>query len=171
MLGFDPSFSAPWSVETAEAAFVALLGAAAMTDIWNRRIPNVIPLLLAVVFPLTLVVIGLPADWPFHLFGAGLVLALGVVLFNRGLLGGGDVKLIAAATLWYGVDRLPIFLFAVSIVGGALGLVTIIAKLARSVIPSLASRGPSSRSLRGMEIPYGVAIALGGIIVRPLLGI
>jgi prepilin peptidase CpaA len=171
MLGFDPSLSAPWSVEIAEAAFVGLLGAAALTDMWNRRIPNIIPLLLAVAFPITLAVFGLPPDWLFHLVGAGVVLALGVVLFNRGLLGGGDVKLLAAATLWYGFDRLPIFLFAVSIAGGALGLVTIIAKLARNVIPSLASRGTSSRPLRGMEIPYGVAIAAGGIIVRPLLGI
>jgi prepilin peptidase CpaA len=171
MLRFDSPFSAPWSVEFAEVAFVGLLGAAAISDMWSRRIPNVIPLLLAVAFPVSLAVIGLPPDWPFHLFGAGVVLALGVVLFNRGLLGGGDVKLIAAATLWYGVDRLPIFLFAVSIAGGALGLVTIIAKLARNVIPSLASRGTSSRPLRGMEIPYGVAIAAGGIIVRPLLGI
>jgi prepilin peptidase CpaA len=170
MLGFDPSFSAPWPVETAEAAFVGLLGVAAISDLWNRRIPNIIPLLLAAAFPIALVVIGLPRDWPFHLFGAGLVFALGLVLFSRGILGGGDVKLIAAATLWYGVDRLPIFLLAVSIAGGALGLVAIIAKLARSLIPSLAPRGPSPRSLREMEIPYGVAIALGGIIVRPILG-
>jgi len=171
MLGFGPSFSAPWPVEIAEAAFVALLGAAAVSDMWNRRIPNIIPLLLAAIFPIALAAIGLPPDWLFHLLGAGVVLALGVVLFHRGLLGGGDVKLIAAATLWYGVDRLPIFLFAVSIAGGALGLLTIIAKLARNVIPSLASRGTSSRPLRGMELPYGVAIAAGGILVRPLLGI
>jgi len=171
MLGFEPSFPASWPVQLAETAFVGLLGAAAIFDMWSRRIPNVIPLLLAVAFAITLAVIGLPSDWPFHLLGAGVVLALGVLLFNRGLLGGGDVKLIAAATLWYGVDRLPIFLFGVSLAGGVLGLVTIIAKLARNVIPSLAPRGPSSRSLRGLEIPYGVAIALGGIIVRPLLGI
>ena len=171
MSGLEPAFSAPWSVELAEAAFVGLLGAAAISDMWSRRIPNVIPLLLAVAFPIALPVIGLPQDWPFHLFGSGLVLALGVLLFNRGILGGGDVKLIAAATLWYGADRLPIFLFAVSIAGGALGLVAIIGKLARNAIPSLASRSSSSRSLRGMELPYGVAIALGGIIVRPFLGI
>ena len=171
MLGLDPSFSASWGVEAAEAVFVGLLGVAAVSDLWSRRIPNIIPLLLATAFPIAVPVIGLPSDWPLHLFGAGVVLALGVVLFNRGLLGGGDVKLIAAATLWYGVDRLPMFLFAVSIAGAALGLVTIIAKLARHAIPSLAPRGTSSRSLRGMEIPYGVAIAVGGIIVRPLLGI
>ena len=171
MLGFEPSFSAPWPIQFAQVAFVGLLGAAAISDMWNRRIPNVIPLLLAAVFPIALAVIGLPADWPFHLFGAAVVLALGVVLFNRGLLGGGDVKLIAAATLWYGLDRLPIFLFAVSIAGAALGLVTIITKVARNMIPSLASRGTSSQSLRGMEIPYGVAIAAGGILVSPLIGI
>jgi prepilin peptidase CpaA len=171
MLGFAPSFSAPWPVEIAEAVFVALLAAAAVSDMWNRRIPNIIPLLLAVAFPVALAVIGLPPDWLFHVLGAGVVLALGVVLFHRGLLGGGDVKLLAAATLWYGVDRLPIFVFAVSIAGGALGLLTILARLARNVIPSLASRGTSSRSLRGTELPYGVAIAVGGIIVRPILGI
>lgn len=171
MLGIEPLFSAPWPIETSEAVFVVLLGAAAISDMWNRRIPNVIPLVLAVAFPISLAVIGLPPDWPFHLLGAGLVFALGVVLFNRGLWGGGDVKLIAAAALWYGMDRLLIFLLAVSIAGGVLGLGTIVARLARSVIPSLASRGPSSRPLRRTEIPYGVAIALGGIIVRPLLGI
>src|SRR5579862_2982065 len=136
MLGIEPSFSAPWSVDAAEAVFVALLAIAAISDMWNRRIPNVIPLLLAVAFPIALAVIGLPRDWPFHLLGAGSVFAIGVVLFSRGFWGGGDVKLIGAAALWYGLDRLPVFLFAVSLAGGVLGLGTIVARLARNVIPS-----------------------------------
>jgi prepilin peptidase CpaA len=170
MFGFEPSLSAPWPVQFAQVAYVGLLGVAAISDMWNRRIPNVIPLLLAVAFPIALAAIGLPPNLPLHFLSAGLVLGIGVLLFHRGLLGGGDVKLLAAATLWYGVDRLPMFLFAVSIAGGVLGLIIIIARLARSVIPLLASRAAGSRSLRGTELPYGVAIALGGMIVRPLLG-
>jgi prepilin peptidase CpaA len=171
MLGFDQLTAATWPAQLAGAAFVGLLAAAAMFDVWSRRIPNVIPLLLAVGFPITVIVVGIPPNWAFHFCGAGLVLAVGVLLFNRELVGGGDVKLLAAATLWYGIDRLPDFLFAVSIAGGLLALAMLVARAARNLIPSLASRGPSGRSLRGIELPYGVAIALGGAIVKPLLGI
>ena len=94
MLGFEPSFSAPWPAQFAQVAFVGPLGAAAISDMWNRRIPNTIPLLLAAAFPIAVAVIGLPPNLPFHFLGAGFVLAIGVLLFHRGLLGGGDVKLL-----------------------------------------------------------------------------
>ena len=155
----------------AEAAFIALLLAAAGFDVWRFRIPNTIAILLALGFPVAALVIGVPADWPYHMLGAALVLLIGAVLFMRDLIGGGDVKLFAAAALWYGLDRLPAFVFAVSIVGGVLALAVLLASLTRRVFATAGSQGNSRRRIRGTSLPYGVAIALGGCLVRPLLGI
>ena len=167
----EPMSSMLMPERLAEAAFIALLLAAAGFDLWRFRIPNTIAVFLALGFPIAALVIGVPADWPYHMLGAALVLLVGVVLFMRELIGGGDVKLFAAAALWYGLDRLPAFVLAVSIVGGLLALVVLLAGLGRRVFATAGSHGNSRRRIRGTSLPYGVAIALGGCLVRPLVGI
>ena len=155
----------------ADAAFIALLVAAAGFDLWNFRIPNLIAILLAIGFPAAALLIGVPPDWPYHLLGAALVLLAGAVLFMRNLIGGGDVKLFAAAAVWYSLDSLPAFVFAVSLVVGVLALVVLLASFAKRAFATAGSQGYSRRRIRGMSLPYGVAIALGGCLVRPLFGI
>lgn len=82
---------------------------------------------------------------------AFLVLAAFAVLFALGAMGGGDVKLIAALALWIPATRILELLFLIALFGGALALILI---LVRKV------RGDTSRA-----VPYGVAIAAGGIAV------
>ena len=95
------------------AGFVALMAVAAFEDFRRLVIPNG-------------VVIGLCVLWPFQLAaapGASLITGMaaigcgfavffaGALLFSRGLIGGGDVKLLAAATLWAGPGgTLPLLL-------------------------------------------------------------
>ena len=90
------------------------------------------------------------------------------VLFARGWLGGGDVKLLAAATLWVGPAGTPSLLLLTSVLGGALALFLLlplggqIAVAARGMLgqpPISAERGLA------MPIPYGVAIAGAALIV------
>jgi prepilin peptidase CpaA len=138
---------------------IGFFGAAAATDIADRRIPNWIAAGVAAGGLARLaaeLAVGAGAG------GAGLdlVLALtvflgGALLFRLGLFGGGDVKLMAAAALWLGAASVGSFLFATALAGGALALLVLAGRL---VIRE------ADVSERGGSLPYGVAIATGGIL-------
>ena len=51
---------------------------------------------------------------------AGLVFLGGIALFATGLMGGGDVKLMAAASIWFGTAGTVEFLISTVLAGGAL---------------------------------------------------
>ena len=101
------------------------------------------------------------------------VFAAAFLLFSCGIVGGGDAKLVAAMTLLIGYHDLLGFLFLMSLFGGALAL----AILARDKIrhqPRILSRpgrissttqaGGDSMAATPSTVPYGVAIAAGGMI-------
>ncbi len=72
-------------------------------------------------------------------------------MFAAGLLGGGDVKLLAAGSLWLGATGTGGFLMVTVLAGGLLALVFLALRLARRDGPETA-------------LPYGVAIATAGIL-------
>lgn len=88
-----------------------------------------------------------------------LLFGLGALAFAGGVLGGGDVKLLAASSLFAGPALLPDFVIVTSLVGGLLG----VAILAGAPIgPQVAGDATvHSRLRRGL--PYGPAIAAGGL--------
>ncbi|HWT09250.1 MAG TPA: A24 family peptidase, partial [Roseomonas sp.] len=93
---------------------LCLLMAAALTDLAWRRIPNGIAALLALV--------GLARQGVGGAFGvallAGALVFLGcLLLWQRGALGGGDVKLLAAASLLVPPALVPAQLLAVALAG------------------------------------------------------
>lgn len=138
---------------------IGFFGAAAATDIADRRIPNWIAAGVAV-GGLARLAIELAVGTGPSGAGADLALALavfaaGVFLFRFGLFGGGDVKLMAAAALWLGAASVGSFLFATALAGGALALLVLAGRL---VIRE------ADVSERGASLPYGVAIATGGIL-------
>ena len=105
---------------------VALFAAAAVTDLRSRRIPNQISLVLA---GLALVRIGMAlaagVGWSaagLDLVAAVAVFALGACAFRLAILGGGDVKLIAAGALWFGLAGLAPFLLTTVLAGGLLAM-------------------------------------------------
>jgi prepilin peptidase CpaA len=85
------------------------------------------------------------------------------LLFWRGLLGGGDVKLIGATALLVGYHNLFEFLFVMS-VSGALVAVAVLARnrlgLGRATAPPSEDQEISAR----LTVPYGVAIAAAGMV-------
>ena len=95
------------------------------------------------------------------------VLAATFVLFWMNMLGGGDAKLMAAGALWMGPDHIIEFLAYVTAFGGVLA----VAMLAyRSFLPANAFPLPGwARRLHktGEGIPYGIAIAAGGLLLFP----
>ena len=103
-------------VGLAQLVFAASLAGAAGCDLATRRIPDTCSLAILLGFAGAAAA---GATEPGHLawhVAAGLaVFAGGTLLFLGGLLGGGDVKLMAAASLWIGWSGTPRFLVLVAL--------------------------------------------------------
>ena len=102
-------------------AFPLLLIYAAWHDVSTMTIPNWVSITLAAVFVPAAFAAGLSAEqigW--HLmFGAAVLIGC-AVLFYLNVFGGGDAKVIAAASLWTGLGASAPFVFGMAIAGGAL---------------------------------------------------
>lgn len=152
-------------------AFVLLLVAAAWQDLRTMRIADALSLGIVAAFAVW-ALSGLAAgSTSFSKVGlavgcAAAVFALGALGFAVGVLGGGDVKLLAAASLFAGPTLMTDFLMITALVGGLLGLAT----LAGARIGPAAPAGDASAAarLRG-GLPYGPAIAAGGLWVAAAL--
>jgi prepilin peptidase CpaA len=106
-----PSFSLAVSL----AALVASCG----SDLKSRIIPNEFVLAVAV-SGLALGLCVRPSQLPLSVCAAaGVLIGLGVLSHNN-LIGGGDVKLVAAVTLLLPPDRIWVLLYAIALAGGAL---------------------------------------------------
>lgn len=135
---------------------LGLLVAAATTDMLERRIPNALAAGLAGVglarIALDLAGGGGAGPAAADLAAATALFLLGATAFRLGLLGGGDVKLAAAAALWTGAALVLPFLMATALAGGALAVGFLALALLR-------------RDGRKIALPYGIAIAAGGVLV------
>lgn len=154
------------------ALFAAVLLFAAASDLYAYKIPNAASLCLLAAFPVAVALA--PGDVPLlgHLGIAALVFGVGFVLFVLGGIGGGDVKLLAATSLWLGPQAILAFLLAVGLAGGALGLAVLIArKLAGLPVLAACQRRLPKLLQGGQPVPYGVAIAAGALFVAARLPI
>lgn len=146
-------------------AFPALLLYAAWHDVKTMTIPNWVSICLAAAFIPAAIAAGLSAQTiGFHLaFGAG-VLVVSAVLFYLGVFGGGDAKVIAAASLWTGLAGAASFVMGMALAGGALAITLIIFRRMRVT----ATKDWAKRLLSPEEgAPYAVAIAVGGFLAAP----
>ena len=106
----------------ATAGFGALLVCASCFDVLSLRIPNIIPLGLVVLFALQVLVgpgVYAPLD---HILAMAVTLLILLPVFALDMLGGGDIKLLAAVALWLGIQKLAALLILVGIVGGVFAL-------------------------------------------------
>ncbi len=152
--------------DVAAAILLAALVYAAFSDLTSYEIPNWLPVLIvADFFAAALAGRFDLADVGWHLSAGLAVLAVGVVVFARGIVGGGDAKLLASCAVWSGWSGLPRFFLAVAIVGGLLAL--LILCLRRVKLPAAWTERAWIRRLHspGQGLPYGVAIAIGGVLV------
>ena len=136
-----------------------LLVVAAVIDVRTFTISNRLNLAIALSAPLYWLSVGL-APWPgmaAQLAAGAVVFALLSGAFYAGMMGGGDVKLAAALALWFPPILTVKFLVLMSVAGGVLTLGILVWHRA-------------SRREGRPEIPYGVAIAFGGLaILAPIL--
>jgi prepilin peptidase CpaA len=159
------------------AGFLTLLGLAAFKDICERRIPNRLTGALAALYPVYVLASPTPVAWLAALGLAALVFAVGLGLFARALIGGGDVKLLAALSLWAGPEQFVWFFLVTTLAGGVLSLISLWYRRWGFLVEArLATRGLATPSAvpdaptggapdRANTLPYGVAIAAGGIAI------
>jgi prepilin peptidase CpaA len=145
-----------------------LVVAAGASDLFTLRIPNWLnAVIFLAFFPMALLT-GMPGEAILlHSAAAFGVLAVGFALFSFGVLGGGDAKLLAAAGIWFGWPALAPFLVFTTLAGGVLA----IAMKAWQMIQierDVREVGWMKRWFRfKADLPYGVAIAAGGILAFP----
>jgi prepilin peptidase CpaA len=148
--------------------FPAALAMAAAMDLFTMTIPNRISLALIVTFAIAAPLSGLGlAAIGSHLAAGLLMLVIGFFMFARGWLGGGDAKLLAAASLWIGLDWLLPYLLYVTVAGGLL-VIGLLLYRALSLPGFLYQQGWAVRlHQKTCGIPYGIALAAGGLFVYP----
>jgi len=127
---------------------------AAVVDVRTYTISNRLNLAIAVLAPVYWLSVGLPL-WPdaaIQVAVAAGVFALLAAAFYAGMMGGGDVKLAAALALWFSPVMTANFLIWMSIGGGVLTAVVLLLHRLK--------KKPGKP-----EVPYGVAIAFGGLVI------
>jgi prepilin peptidase CpaA len=148
-------------------AALALI-AAALHDVAARTIPNAIPGLVAL---LGLVSRVAQQELAWGLLAFLVVLALGILAWRFRVMGGGDVKLLAACALLVPPGAVPGMLAAIALAGGLLALFYLAFRGRRLALPQRAATLPARalraeiwRLRRGGPLPYAVAIAAGAIL-------
>jgi prepilin peptidase CpaA len=153
----------------------ALVVAGAFADVRRRRIPNAVNG--------ALIAAGVLAQASAHgrgamlsgLAAAALTLAVLWHPWLKGRIGGGDVKMAAAAATWVGLGHLLPFALATALAGGLVAVLCaalstrqarqemkanlMVAALGQT--PELPMKGGPGR----VSVPYGVAVALGAVSI------
>jgi len=145
---------------------------AGLRDLTTMTIPNWISGLLILGFFPTAFMVGLsPMTVAIHVGVAMAGLFIGMGLFSLRFIGGGDAKLMAAASLWLGLTGSGLFVLWTGVVGGVFCLALMFARF--SLQPYF-MRAPgwvvTLMNPKG-DIPYGVAIAAGALMAFPSSGL
>lgn len=146
--------------EVLDTALLVLLAGSIYSDVVRRTIPN---FACALVFLLGLVqqIAINPVGWVYSVLGSVIAILAGIGLHQKKILGGGDVKLIAALAVWLTPIELGRFALAIMLAGGVVGLgylaVGFVRRLRDKTAPAAAS------------IPYALAIVVGFLFMRPSL--
>src|SRR5215471_16960320 len=87
--------------------FPTLMAFAASSDLFSMTISNKVSLALVAGFFVLALAAGMsPAAIRMHLAAGCIVLVAALIFFARGWVGGGDAKLAAATSLWFGLEHL-----------------------------------------------------------------
>lgn len=159
--------------QSAVIGFIALLGAAAISDVRTLTIPNSYCLGIVLCYPFYVLNSAQGVDWLGGLLVCGSLLAVGFALFTTGRVGGGDAKLLAATSLWAGPGLLVDFVLITSLAGGGIALLLYARhRWARRASLATLVPGEASPDFAQQPMPYGVAIFAGGVYVAfTLLGL
>jgi prepilin peptidase CpaA len=160
-----------------EGAGLAALGLAAVTDLRSRLIPNTLVLWVIAAGGAARLLTSGPHAWLSLAIAVAVFVPLAVLAY-RDLIGGGDAKMIPAATLLVEPSQTFGLLLAIAVAGGALSAFYwakgISARRSARPVPAAARAGgetpsrsssaasvPQPSAPAGVQLPYGVAILAG----------
>lgn len=146
--------------------FIGVLIVAGLYDYAARRIPNWTVLCLLGLFVPTAFLGAQPVSLGSSIAGFTVAFAVTGVLWSVRIIGGGDAKLFSALSLFFGLKYLLIFVAATSISGGLVALVMLLRRPTQALV-MLQVRG---KGKLGRGVPYGIAIAGGGLVAAWLSG-
>lgn len=147
------------------SVFPAAMIIAAFNDVSEFKIPNWVSVALFCSYFAAGLALG--ADLATLIEGlmlSSIFIVIGFFLFAINIFGGGDAKLLAATAPWIGLSGLALFLLNVALAGGILALFLIIFRKAPAL--PIYAQAPWLLRLhqRPKDIPYAVAIAIGGLL-------
>lgn len=170
-------FAIVWRV-----ALYAILIAAAIHDMRRFLIPNYFPIAIlvllfaALVFTKPVTGIEFWIDLSQRIGGGAIAFIIGLAVFVRGVMGGGDAKLFAALGFWFGLGGLMNLTLFVALAGSVVGIGAAMvffidgrnASSNAAIAPTAPgalniSQAPRWRRALRARVPYGVAICLGAI--------
>ena len=150
--------------------FPAIMIVAAVMDMFTMTIPNRIILALIGFFIILVPFTGLGlTEIGMHVLAGVLMLAITFLMYTfMGGIGGGDAKLAAATGLWIGMNE-TLFMYALyaSIFGGLLTIALMM--MNKLPAPAFLVKHEWFARLHELKsgVPYGIALAAGGLAVFP----
>jgi prepilin peptidase CpaA len=160
------------SAHLVTAVLLGLLIFAALADVAARIIPDGVAIGVAALGLAGRAATGLPSVGA-SIAAAFLVLVVLVLLHGRGLMGGGDVKLAVATVIGLPIAWIFQFFIVTALAGGIVAVFYLVLRAMIRTPPCPPPRGTwllrraltaeRWRIARRGSIPYGVAIACGGI--------
>lgn len=136
----------------------AMLLAVVLFDVTKFIIPNWLNAAFLLLYPVFLLITPQTIDWWWSLVIMMCFFAGGLLIFQLNIMGGGDVKLLIALSLWIGWQPQTLLYFGllVSIAGGVLAIFLLLARY----FAKLTKYTNLPRVLeKNAPIPYGIAIA------------
>lgn len=145
--------------------------ASAWSDFKGLTIPNIYSVAIVLAFaPAYAAVYFLAPEADYfstlsnHVLAGAIVFGITFVLFALKFIGAGDSKLSAAFAVWTGTAGLFPFLFFMTVVGGVLGLATVILRKFKP-FKNVQNEGWIAKAQTGENaVPYGIAIFLGAFM-------
>ena len=148
--------------------FPALMAFAAASDLFTMTISNRVSLALAAGFLALALLSGMGLyDILLHVGAGATVLTISFACFAMGWVGGGDAKVAAGAALWFGFGYMLNYLLYASLFGGALTLLLL--QFRQWPLPYQFAGQAWLLKLHAKDsgIPYGIALAIGALMVYP----
>jgi prepilin peptidase CpaA len=148
--------------------FPALMAFAAASDLFTMTISNRVSLALVAAFLVLAPLSGIGLEQILSHFGAAaIVLVVAFGCFAMGWMGGGDAKVLAASSLWFGFAHLLEYLLYASVFGGALTLLLL--QFRQWPLPVMLAGQAWLLRLHAKEsgIPYGIALTIGALMIYP----
>jgi len=154
----------------AVSVFPGTIAAAGTMDLLTMTIPNRISIAMVAGFFIVAPLAGLGlTDIAIHTATCLAMLGVGVFMFWREWIGGGDAKLFAATSLWFGYQQLGELALMTAMLGGVLTIALLLFR--KLPLPAFMDRLAWIHRLHQQDtgVPYGIAIAAAALILYPAI--